>query len=112
MLFTVPLICELLTCEPVLFCQGNFDHLAGIDLADTSDGCSHLEIDILIGSDQYWELVTGEVRHGNSGPVAINTTLGWVLSGIASSPAQDTSSTCLVTHALRVDSLPQNGQLL
>lgn len=112
MLFTVPLICEPLTCQPVSFCQGNFDHLAGIDLADPSDGCSHLEVDILIGSDQYWELVTGEMRRGKSGPVAINTTLGWVLSGVASSPAQDTSSTCLVTHTLRVDGLPQNGKAL
>ena len=44
MLFTVPLICEPLTCQPVSFCQGNFKHLVGFDLADPSDGCSHLEL--------------------------------------------------------------------
>ena len=38
-------------------------------------------IDILIGSDQYWQLVTGEVVKSKSGPTAMNTKLGWVLSG-------------------------------
>ena len=94
-----------MTCQPVSFCQDNFDHLAQLDLADPSDGSSHLDIDVLIGCDQYWELVTGETRRGNSGPVALNTELGWVLSGPVASPAWDTPSTCLVTHTLRVDGL-------
>ena len=38
-------------------------------------------VSILIGADNYWELVTGEIiRHENS-PTAINTQPGWVLSG-------------------------------
>ena len=102
-LFVVPLICEPVTCKPVSFCQDNFDHLAQLDLADPSDGSSHLDIDVLIGCDQYWELVTGETRRGNSGPVALNTELGWILSGPVASPAWDTPSTCLVTQTLRVD---------
>ena len=59
MLFTVPLVCERLTCQPVSFCQDTFDHLAEIDLAD---GSPCLEIDILIGSTNIgsWSLV----RHG------------------------------------------------
>ena len=36
---------------------------------------------MLIGSDYYWEIMNGEVRRGTTGPVAINTKLGWVLSG-------------------------------
>ena len=111
-LFTVPFICEPLACQPVSFCQENFDHLAGLDLADPSDGRSPLAIDILIGSDQYWELITGETRRGNSGPVAIHTELGWVLSGPAASPTQDLPSACLVTHTLQIESLPQDTQAL
>ena len=53
MLFTVPIICELLTCQLISLCQANFDHLAGIDLADPADGHLHLEINILVGTDQY-----------------------------------------------------------
>ena len=38
---------------------------------------------MLIGSDFYWELVTGEVIRGTDGRIAINTALGWMLSGPA-----------------------------
>ena len=64
MLFTVPLICEPLSCHPVSFCRQSFDHLLGLDLADPSDSSSPLEDDLLIGSDQYWDLATGETRRG------------------------------------------------
>ena len=106
-LFAVPMICEPLASQPTAFCQNNYEHLSGLDLADPSDGNSRLEVDILIGSDQYWNIITGETRRGNSGPVAIDTRLGWVLSGPTSSPAQEQPTSGLITHTLRVDALPQ-----
>jgi hypothetical protein len=45
-------------------------------------------------------------------PVAINTKLGWVLSGPIASPAANVSSTCLVTHTLHVDGLLQDTEIL
>ena len=33
---------------------------------------------MLIGSDFYWDFVTGETIRGQGGSVAINTKLGWV----------------------------------
>ena len=71
-----------------------------------------MKVDVLIGSDQYWELVTGEVRRGDSGPVAIRTTLGWVLSSPTSSHASDAPDACFVTHTLRVDGMSRESQLL
>ena len=54
-------------------------HLQGLDLADNS--CNHQGgIDVLVGSDYYWQILTGDVS-GESGPVAINSTFGWLLSG-------------------------------
>ena len=50
-----------------------YDHLVGLKLADTSDGGPAVEIDLLIGSDHYWELATGRVSRGNGGPVAMET---------------------------------------
>ena len=91
-LFAVPSICERLASPPIAFCRDNFEHLSGLDLADSSDGCSRLEVDILIGSDQYWDLITGRTRRGTNGPVAIETKLGWVLSGPTSSPTQEQAS--------------------
>ena len=112
-LFTVPIICEPIACQPISICCNDFDHLAGMDLADYSDGNECLDVDILIGSDQYWELVTGETRRGNSGPVAICTKLGWVLSGpTASNTTTDVPASCLVTHSLRVVGLSSKLQQL
>ena len=110
LLLSVPCICEPLTVQPISFCQKNFNHLEGLDLAASSDGSSGLNIDIFIGSDQYWELVTGEILHGTSGPIAINSALGWVLSGPVDSANLGTPSTCLVMYTLRVDGLPHDCQ--
>ena len=61
-------------------------------------------MDILIGSDYYWELTTGNVRHGNTGPVAINTKLGWVLSGPGPPIPIELHATSLITiHNLMID---------
>ena len=111
-LFTVPMICEPIACQPISICCSDFGHLARIDLADSSNGHGSLEVDILIGSDQYWELVTGETRRGSAGPVAISTKLGWVLSGPTAATAPDVPASCLVTHTLRVDGLSSESQLL
>lgn len=49
-------------------------------MADSSTLGSTLDINILIGADYYWELVTGNIGRGASGPTGIETRLGWVLS--------------------------------
>ena len=48
-------------------------------------------MDMLIGSDFYRDFVTGEIIHGQSGPVAVRTTWGWVLSGPAGMMGQDSA---------------------
>ena len=48
-------------------------------------------MDMLIGSDFYWEFVTGEIICGQSGLVAVRTILGWVLSGPAGMSGQRNS---------------------
>jgi len=93
----------------------SYEYLANLDLADYSCATDLLEVDILIGSDHYWKLVTGEVIRSSDGPMAIQTKLGWVLSG----PVQDllcesTSCNLITTHTLRVDTytLDDNEQRL
>lgn len=112
-LCTVPHICEPLASQPINFCRDNYEHLSGLDLADSSDGSSRLKIDILIGSDQYWDLITGRTLRGSSGPIAIDTGIGWVLSGPVSLLTQEQAMAGLVvTHALRVDSQLQEEETL
>ena len=112
MLLSVPHICEPLTSQPISICQEEYEHLKGLELADASDGQSGLCIDVLIGLDSYWEIVTGEIRRGSGGPVAIHTHLGWVLSGPVTFSSLHLDTASLVTHTLRVDAVPQQAKNL
>ena len=101
-LLTTPIICEPLSAQPVTLCANVYKHISDLQLADSADGATRIEVDLLIGADYYWKLATGKISRGDDGPVAVETKLGWVLSG----PAPEAESTCslLTTHALTVDS--------
>ena len=75
--YTSPVICTPLP-KLVDVCQ--YEHLHGLELAD-NDPEEQSPIDILIGSDCYWTIVTGQTIIGDQGPVAIDSKLGWLLSG-------------------------------
>ena len=101
----VPFICDPLTSQPTCESAEMYHHLDGLELADPVSTSDPLQVDMLVGSYHYWRIVTGRVRRGISGPVAIETKMGWVLSGPV---VQDTSTTALTltaTHALRVETL-------
>jgi len=70
-----------LSCQPIAYTKEKYENLADLHLPNFSRVGDELEVDALIGSDHYWQLVTGQVMHGQSRPTAINTHLGWVLSG-------------------------------
>ena len=101
-LFVVPYICDPLTTQTVSTCSRMYSHLSQLDLADISQE-ETLEVDVLIGSDFYWEFVTGETIRGHGGPVALETTLGWVLSGPAGMTGQHSAVSLITTHTLRVE---------
>ncbi|MCG8620539.1 MAG: hypothetical protein MJE68_00890, partial [Proteobacteria bacterium] len=76
----VPHICDAIPVPPIT-ATGAYDHLNGFELADSGNVGSELEIGILVRSDHYWEVVTGRIIRGASGPAAVETRLGWVLPG-------------------------------
>ena len=101
---SVPLICEPLSNQPIALAANSWDRLAALQLTDYSQGDVPLDIDILVGSDQYWKLLTGEMINQRNGPTAVHTRLGWVLSGPVEGLSQPESSVNLVsTHVLVVD---------
>ena len=103
--FVVPHICDPVTSQASVACSRMYGHLSQLDLEDV---CLNetLEVDLLIGSDFYWEFVTGETIRGDNGPVAINTTLGWVLSGPTGVAEKEESAVSLVNaHTLRVEGI-------
>jgi hypothetical protein len=86
---------------------------SGLDLADHSDGEGSLRVDMLIGSDYYWEIVTGSICKIDGGPTAVHTKLGWVLSGPTSARASVHRSVNLTTtHVLRVEAQPTEPKTL
>ena len=110
----VPCICDPVCVQPIDTSQASYGHLAGLELAHSGDIGSRLEIDILIGSDHYWKLVTGWVVKQDGGPTAIETHLGWVLSGPAKGLHQETVINLISTHSshmLRVDSITEPESL-
>ena len=57
-------------------------YLQNLVFSDCSSHEDYLEIDLLIGSDYLWQFHEGEViRGGQEEPVAVKTSLGWVISG-------------------------------
>lgn len=99
----VPFICNPLTSQPINYAAQSYDHLIGLKLADSAETSDVLEIDLLIGSDSYWKMVTGRVVRGDSGPTAIHTR---VVSGPADHLEVAVNLTFASAHALKIDVCP------
>jgi len=99
--YGVPVVCSPLTRQNIGFVKRNCPHVQGLVLADSSVKGERLHVDVLIGLDFYHDFFKGNSRRGNGGPVASETTLGWVLSGRFELP-NDQPTLCLQTHAVKV----------
>ena len=89
---TSPVICSSL---PALVNVSKYVHLQNLDLADGGQ-LYQSRIDILIGSDYYWQIVTGDIVNADCGPVAMSSVFGWLLSGPVSHPTTDSTFHSLV----------------
>ena len=78
----VPIICDPLTSRPITHCKERYGHLRGIRLADEAEDVEVLKVDVLIGSDDYWNLVTGRVKKARERPKAIDSRVGWYCLGL------------------------------
>ena len=79
----VPFICTPLVGQDIETTRDEFTHLAGLQLADDAKADTRSEVDILIGCDASAKFFTGEIQipANQRGPTAMNTLLGWVISG-------------------------------
>ena len=98
----VPVICSPLTSQPITTSGECQEHLLGFCWA-SADSDDILEVDVLIGSDWYWNLITGRVIRGKSGPIAIHTKVGWILSGTVTNPTAVNLTLSSLTHTLKID---------
>jgi len=72
----VPMTCSPLNYQEVQFTGKKHAHLKDIVFCECISE-ENLVVDILIGVDQYWNIVNGEARREESGPVIMNTRSGW-----------------------------------
>ena len=87
--------------------QSAFPYLAGLPLADNPEFDTGSEVDILIGCDESGKFFTSEMRMGeeNKGSTAMNTSLGWILSGPGVSVRSEQSGyeQAVSTYLLKID---------
>lgn len=75
---TFPVICSALPSRVNI---EDFSHFQDVELAENIETNSNDNIDVLIGSYYYWDIVTSESIRGDSGPTAVNSKFGWIISG-------------------------------
>ena len=80
-LIVVPNIYSPISNQTIEQTQATHSHFITLPLAVNSGGNSELEVDVLIGGDYYWSIFTRKIVRGEIGPVAMETLLGWILSG-------------------------------
>ena len=79
-------------CSPL---QGRINleqhpQLLDLELADvTTDKCAFDTIDMLIGSDHYWDVVTDGIVRSSEKLVAVSSKFGWLLSGPTNSVVKE-----------------------
>ena len=108
--YVVPLICSSINNQNTRFAQQSYEHLSGLNLADSVNDGEEFDLDILIGSDYYWQLVMGRLIHGSSDSPAMHTVVGWVLSGPVKGAPPDSRSSINIasTHVLRCSTQHSN----
>ena len=100
--YGVPKVCGPLTRQNIEFTKKRYTHIESLVLADRNTAGKDLEVNVLIGLDFYHDFFTGNMNKGLEGPVALETSLGWVLSGRYESSPDDQH--CFQTqHILRVE---------
>ena len=72
--------------------------MKALDFASDLEYDSQFRPDILLGSNQYWTFLNGELIKSTSGPVALNSQLGWILSGPVAVKEAMSQYTALITH--------------
>ena len=107
-----PAICSLVQVPVEL---DRYPHLQELDLADASTSeHSSDNIDMLIGSDHCWDIVIGDLKCSDTGPVVGSSKFGWLLSGPVKYQGNRvgyTISNLVVENLKTVETIGDNSEL-
>ena len=105
--YVVPIVCAPIKNQAINFAIRNYPHLTGLWFADFPANIDDaLNCEVLIGSNFYWHFMSGQCRRGERGPIALESCLGWILSGpVYDCPASASTEVNLTdTHVLTLAS--------
>ena len=87
------------------YAKKKYNHLKGLKLADSNDDNTPLDVDVLIGADLYWQFIDAKIiKRGKAGdPVAVSSSLGFILSGQINQSSEVSTSMIVNTHVLKCD---------
>ena len=76
----VPEICKPIRGQRFDLAKKNHPFINDLELANNGSNSSE-DVDILVGADFYWSVVDGPVKRTTSGFAALQSKVGWLLSG-------------------------------
>ena len=109
-------ICYDKICSPlpVKVNVQEYVHLDGLAFADSLESEKDQEsIQILIGSNRYWDLTTNEIikgPEGESGPIAMQSKFGWLIAGPVNNSDQNDNVYFNVTNLL-IDGIQDESEM-
>ena len=97
-------ICLPIDNQAIEVAVEKYPHLQNIPLADSNGSNSPLKIDILIGCKDYWRFIGSKQIKGPTGPVAVETKLGYILGGpIKIFGEKNTEESVFSSHLMRIE---------
>ena len=98
-------ICYPLEQQVINLAQEKYKHLQNLVLADSNPENLAMNVDVLIGAQDYWNFIEHKTVRGQNGPVAVASKLGFILSGpVENIDAKVYSSNNVVsTHFMKVE---------
>ena len=100
-------ICQPVEPQNINLAQYQFDHLKNFDLANYNSKRLQMNIDLLIGSQDYWNFIGYKQVLGKSGLIAIFSRLGFVLSGPCANEQNDANTAVKFTNSYLLRVKPQ-----
>ena len=82
-------------------------HLLGLNLADKRLSEQNRRIDLFVGNDYLYDIIVGDVIRGSSGPVAISSKLGWIISGKTPGSLESTGCNNIYSNLILETSIGQ-----
>ena len=96
----IPTICSTLQNQQPKAVKFQYGHLQNLFISDFDD-CNEKEVQILIGADFYFSFMTGKCIRGPPGcPVALESCIGWILTGPVGNHTDSYSSNLSTTQTL------------